>query len=249
MDRAWRYHSSSVSSCQICLERSSRPACSSSMRPQQRLAADHPGPDELAVDEHVVDDLPQVVAHPRAEGDAERGLGPVHDLVRQPALGRLLERDLALAPLDLRAAGDRERRLRHDGIDERDAHLDRGRHAGPVRVGEVEPRQEQARVGQAHPVDLVRQRVVVVDVAVLLDHVVHVAGEVRADEGGQLAGVVERVAAAEPRLLRQLGERQEALRPARVAQAAAGRADREAVHGGAHDSARERRAACGTCWP
>ena len=55
---------------------------------------------------------------------------------------------------------------------------------------------------------------------------------------GQLGRVVERVAAPEPRLLGQLGEGQEALGPAGVAQAAAGHADREAVHGADRTAAR-----------
>src|SRR6185437_3363056 len=52
-----------------------------------RLAADHVGFGELALDEHVVDELAQVLPDPGAERRAEGGLRPVHDLVRQPGLG------------------------------------------------------------------------------------------------------------------------------------------------------------------
>ena len=66
---------------------------------------------------------------------------------------------------------------------------------------------------------------------------VHIAREVGAEEGGQLVGAVERIAAAEPWLLGQLRERQEPLRPSGVTQAAACRTDREAFHGGSHHGA------------
>ena len=116
---------------------------------------------------------------------------------------------------DLRAAADRERRPRNDGVDEGNTHLDGGRHARPVRIGKIQSWHEQARIGQAHAINLVWQRVVVVDVAVLLHGLVHIAQEVRAEEGGQLVGAIEGVAAAKPWLLRQLGEGQEPLRPSR----------------------------------
>ena len=58
--------------------------------------------------------------------------------------------------------------------------------------------------------------------------VTHVA-EVGTDERGQVLRIIQRVAAAEPGLLGQLGERHEPLGPARVAQAAVADGHRKAV--------------------
>ena len=52
----------------------------------------------------------------------------------------------------------------------------------------------------------------------------------RVDQRRQVFRVVQRVAAPEPRLLRQVGEGHEALGPARVTQAAAPDAHRDAIH-------------------
>src|SRR6266536_1478355 len=71
--------------------------------PEYRFAADHAGFGELAVDEHVMDQFLQVMADPGTKRRAEGGLRPVHDLVRQPGLGGLLERQLATPSLDLLA--------------------------------------------------------------------------------------------------------------------------------------------------
>ena len=117
----------------------------------------------------------------------------------QPVLRGPFEGDLALPTRDLVTAPNGERRAGHDGVDERDAHFDGSRHARPVGVRQVESRQEQARIGQAHPVDFIVQRIVVVDSAVIIDDLVHIAGQVRADQGGELVGVVQRVTTAEPR--------------------------------------------------
>src|SRR5690242_4424272 len=104
-----------------------------------------------------LDHLMQVVADPGPERSAEGSLRPVHDLTWQPALRRPLEGDLALPAPDLGGAPDGERSAGDDGVDERDAYLDRGRHARPVGIGQVEPGQEQTRISQAHPVDFVVQ--------------------------------------------------------------------------------------------
>src|ERR1700685_4816957 len=61
---------------------------------EQRLAADYAGVDELAAHQDVVDELAKVAADPGAQRGAEGGLRPVHDLVGQPVLCRLLEREL-----------------------------------------------------------------------------------------------------------------------------------------------------------
>ena len=112
----------------------------------------------------------------------------MNDLVRQPTLRGPLERDLALSVPDLIATPDGEGRVSDERVDERDTHLNGSRHTGPVRIGKVESWEKQARIGQAHPVDFVLQRVVVVYLAVIIDHLVNVASEVRADVSASSSG-------------------------------------------------------------
>ena len=248
-ERALRCHSSSVSSCHSCLERSSRPAWSSAIR--------------LARASRRI--IPDPASSPRTSTSWMTSRRSLRTQARSGALNEALGRctiscgsQLSAACLSatlprrwriLAAAVEGERRRGHHRVHERGADLDRGGHAGPVGVGQVEAGQEHPGVGQAHPVDLVRQRVVGVDLAVLGHDLVHVAGQVRADQRGQLGRVVERVAAPEPGLLGQLGEGQEALGPARVAQAPARRADRQPADRGPHPGPRRPRAAGRSCWP
>src|SRR5258708_11269062 len=98
----------------------------------------------------------------------------------------------------------REGRLRHDRINERNAHLNGGRHAGPVGISQVQAGQEEPGVCQAHPVDLVTESVVVIDLTVLPDDLVNVTAEFSAAPGTKLSGVITGVAAAEPWLLLQV---------------------------------------------
>ena len=86
------------------------------------------------------------------------------------------------------------------------------------------------RVRQAHPVDVVGEVVVLVDGPVLRRRtVVHGAAELGVEQAGELVAVVEGVAAAERGLLGQLGEGQEALRPAHRPHAASADGDRQAA--------------------
>src|SRR5438445_8213228 len=82
-------------------------------------------------------------------------------------------------------------------------------HARSVRVGEVEPRQEVSGISETHPVDMIGEPVVAVQLDVLAHHIVNLRRELPADQARQLDWVVKAVAAPERRLLGQLRKGQE----------------------------------------
>src|SRR4029450_10206841 len=87
----------------------------------------------------ILDHVGQVAPDPGPQRRAEEPFGAVDDLLRQPRLGRLLEDRLALPADDLGAARDGEGGRGYLPVHVRHAHLGGGGHAGPVRVGQVEP--------------------------------------------------------------------------------------------------------------
>ena len=186
---------------------------------QHGVAAQYPRPHELAVDEHVVDEFAEIARDPRAqrrtEGCFRAGTrSPWAATTRRRASTRPCRSDLRSS----RVPGKRERGPHDLDVDERDAHLRRGRHARSVGVREVEPGQEEPRVRETHAVHVIGQRGVLVDRAVLVDDVVDEAARVR-DRAAPASepSSYKRVAAAERRFLRQIREREEPFRPPRRA--------------------------------
>ncbi len=78
----------------------------------------------------------ELAAQPGGGGNREAALAPVHDLARHERRGRLAKQHLLREPAHLVPRRQREREVRHDGVEERNARLERVRHRRAVGLHE-----------------------------------------------------------------------------------------------------------------
>ena len=154
---------------------------------------------ELALHEHVVDELKQVAPTHARSGAENDALGRSTTLW-QPLPGSFLEGVLLRPAMDLLITGQRERCGKTIGSTKGTRTSVEAVARWRGRYARLSPGRKSRESARTHPVGVVGESVVAVDRSVLVDHGTHVRAERRAHEPGQLGGVVERVAATEGRL-------------------------------------------------
>jgi len=107
----------------------------------------------LAAQQHVADQLAQVLAEPLRDGHLESLLGPVQHLVGDDAAHRGPERDLLLVAADLQLRRQRGGELHQPVIEQRRAGLQPVGHRGHVHLHEQVARQVGAHVHLEHALE------------------------------------------------------------------------------------------------
>ena len=122
----------------------------------RRVCRRKPAADQLAAEQDVVDErrAGRCVTQARS-GAPNDAFGRSTISFGSQASAASFSASLLARPWIFSVPGNENAARDDDRVDERHPDLGRRGHAGPVGVGEVEPRQEHPRVGQAHPVDVV----------------------------------------------------------------------------------------------
>ena len=208
-----RYHSSRVSSCQICFDRSCRPERSSSIRVVRASERIKPVPTSSPPTRTSSISSRRSRATQALRGAEKEAFGRLIISSGSQAWAACFRATLPLRPDTLRSPAREKAALKTTGsTNGTRTSVGRG-HARPVSVREVEARQEHPGVRQAHAVDVVRKEVIAIDLEMLSQYVAHVGLEFGANQCRQLEGVIKAVAATEGGFLRQLSEGEEPLGP------------------------------------
>ncbi len=187
-----RCQSSSTRSAQIRSALSAVPASLSRTSAPDRRGVEEASLPHRSGREAVVDEWAEVLVDPGPERCAEARLGPPDDRLGKHTLHRLLEHVLAGRPPELQPGGNVTSEVDQLVVEQRDPDLGRRRHAHPVRVGEVEARQERlhVEVQQAVQPDLAGSARRVLAVAVKRVVGAELGAKIGAQEARELLGSV-----------------------------------------------------------
>ncbi len=100
-----------------------------------RIAVEPAGLEHRTAEQFVAHALTQRPAEPARQRHGKAHLRPVHDVVRQMRLHRLLEQELALAAPDLQRGREGRQPFDQRVVHQRLAHFERVRHAGAIDLG------------------------------------------------------------------------------------------------------------------